>query len=93
MTVGDLCDRLTVFELQDWATFCEEHPLPADLIDVQGAMLCALLANINRAVDSTAYEVSDFRVIRPRTRPEPEVVKPTPTMTEADRLRAFFGRG
>lgn len=92
MTVAQLVDRLTVHELQDWQVFYSEHPFPADLIDIHGAQMCALTANLNRANGVQPFPVTDFMVIRPRM-PAVAPVKAKPKITEAQRIRAFFESG
>lgn len=78
---------MTAREFADWQAFAFEHPLPAELLDIHGAMVLAMLANINRAKDAAAFDPRDFMILRPRA------PKPTkPTLTMAQRMKALINR-
>ncbi len=55
---------MTVREFVDWQRFAIEHPFPADLIDIHGAMAFALLGNINLAQGAAPLETQDYLLVR-----------------------------
>lgn len=86
-------------EFYDWMEFFVLHPFPADIIDRQGAMQQALLANVNRDPQTPAYEPRRFLVIRdlpvaPAEVPAPtaqRAARPAPRApTIAERMRAMI---
>jgi hypothetical protein len=99
-TVEELSMAMTMREFHEWQIFTQSHPLPADIIDLHGAMNLAMLANINRDPHKqAAYDPRDFLVVRDRT--EAEEVKPVAKakpqkgggMTIAQRMRAMISGG
>jgi hypothetical protein len=93
-TVAEIRDTMTVAEFVDWQRFAIEHPFPADLIDIHGAMSFALLGNINSAQGAAPLETQDYLLVRPgRTvdpPPPPDKPKPAPVLSEADRMLSIF---
>lgn len=79
--MAELEATMTVQEFADWQRFSLVHPFPAELTDMHGAMLAAVLVNINRDPKSAPVEVSDFMILRERKREPVEV-------TEAEKMRA-----
>lgn len=95
-TVAEVKESMTVAEFVDWQRFALEHPFPADLVDIHGAIATALAVNMNRAEGAPPREVVDFLVLRfGLAKPAPPDWAPKPgkassTMTEADRLLSIF---
>ena len=91
-TVAEVRATMTAREFVDWQRFAIEHPFPADLIDVHGAMAFALLANINREAGAPPLDTRDFLLVRPGRNlapPADEKQKPA-AMSEADRMLSIF---
>jgi hypothetical protein len=83
---------MTVAEFVDWQRFAIEHPFPADLIDVHGAMAFALLGNVNQAAGSVPLDTRDYLLVRPgRTlAPPPDENEKPAALSEADRMLSIF---
>lgn len=91
-TVAEVKEAMTVAEFVDWQRFATEHPFPADLIDIHGAVATALAVNLNREANTPPHEAVDFLVLRfGLAKPEPKPAA-VPAMTEADRLLSIFGK-
>jgi hypothetical protein len=79
--------------------FHARHPFPADLLDHHGAMVAAILANVNKAQDHPTFELVDLLRIKPVPvveRPKPKLVEPPtqkPAMSEGRRIQAFMRAG
>lgn len=89
-TVRELADGITLQEFIDWQRFAAEHPFPADLVDIHGAMTVATLANVNRSPTARTFEVPEFRVLRPRAGDAQAAPAKPPPMLEADRMMLAF---
>jgi len=79
--VGEIERNMSAREMGDWRRFCFHRPLPFELTDIHGAMLLALLANINRPKDHPSFDPVDMMILR---------AKPTraaPTLTIAQRMK------
>lgn len=88
--MAELEATLSAREFAEWVAFAEVHPFPADLVDMHGAMVAAILANVHRAADAPAAPLSDFLALRPRpATPAKPTGKP---LTESQRIRAAMGR-
>lgn len=87
---------MTVREFVDWQRFAIEHPFPADLIDVHGAMAFALLGNINLAPGAAPLDTQDYLLVRPgRTVGGARAVEAPPPVDDAgpsiaDRMLSIF---
>jgi hypothetical protein len=91
-TVAEVKESMTVAEFFDWQRFATEHPFPADLVDMHGAIATALAVNMNRAAGEPPREVVDFLVLRFGLAKPVEAKKPSKvsTLSEADRLLSIF---
>jgi hypothetical protein len=96
-TVAEIRATMTVREFVDWQRFAVEHPFPADLIDIHGAMAFALLGNINLAQGAAPLDTQDYVLVR-RGRTSAGVEAPPPVEAPgepaapsiADRMLSIF---
>lgn len=60
MTVDRVRREMTAAELMEWAAFHRVYPLSETRIDLNAAMLCALVANALRGKGGRRYDIDDF---------------------------------
>jgi hypothetical protein len=93
--MGELEATMTMAEFYEWQAFAAHHHFPADLIDLHGAMQFALIANVNRASNTSAYDANDYLLLdHLKPAPPPPPTKPAPKPpTIAERMRAMISGG
>lgn len=55
-----MLNDLTNKELLDWQRFMATEPLPIQQAEYRNALLCSILANVNRGKDQKPYGLKDF---------------------------------
>jgi hypothetical protein len=77
MTVAEMMHRMTSAELSGWLAFSSVEPIGDDREDFRMAMLCSLIANVNRdpAKRAEPFTPMDFIVNfwkQPESEPDPD---------------------
>ena len=60
MSVRRAQQEIDSAEFAEWMAFNSIEPFGEERADVRSAMICCLLANINRGKGKKAYKISDF---------------------------------
>lgn len=55
---------MSLHEFRDWQKFVTLEPLLSERVDVNGAMVASVIANVNRGKGQTAYTIQDFLVVQ-----------------------------
>jgi hypothetical protein len=87
LTVAELEERMSLREFTDWQAFNRLEPFLPERVDLAGALVTSMLANINRPKGRRAFSVDDFMLVA-RTL---EAGKPPPTpQQEADYMKSVI---
>lgn len=86
MTIADLEDRMPAKEFHGWQLYFRIYRFPDELLDLQGATLASIVANIMRPRGYAAWKPEQFRLLRRDGFEDP--VEATPK----NEARALFGR-
>lgn len=74
-TVRELQARMDSAEFTEWQAFDALEPIGERRADLRMALLCQLIANINRDPKRAAYSINDFLLFRePAVPADPEEV-------------------
>lgn len=55
---------MSLREFRDWQKFVTLEPLLSERVDVNGAMVASVIANVNRGKGQSAYSIHDFMVVQ-----------------------------
>jgi hypothetical protein len=63
VTVAELQDRLSLQEFWDWQLFAAKEPFLSERVDLMGALISSVIANVNRGKGQKPLTVDDFMII------------------------------
>lgn len=67
--------QMSLEEMVGWQRFAAIHPFPAELLDMHGAQIASVIANVNRdpAKMPTPFQVTDFMILGQKRKTETPV--------------------
>ena len=93
MTRDELRNRITTRELQAWRLLEDIDPWGERREDVRAALICAVIANVNRGKDQKPYPIGDFLLDKMLFPEAPRVMSADETISAiAEINRALGGR-
>jgi hypothetical protein len=69
-TVGELEQRLSLREYWEWQEFFRLEPPIGERVDLMGALVASILANIHRKQGASQIEIDDFMLVSQQMRQE-----------------------
>lgn len=64
-TVAEIEQSMSASELVEWMEFSAREPFGANRENIHFAMLCALIANVNRGKNTQPFKPQDFMLVDP----------------------------
>ena len=89
MTVGELSNRMSSHELQEWIAYSLIEPFGEWRADLRAGIVASTIANVNRGKGRRAYKATDFM---PFERPQRKAQTPEEMKAVAHRVAAFVNR-
>lgn len=83
-------DRLSFREFADWQVFAASEPFLPERVDLAGALISSVLANINKGKGRKAFSISDFMVVERRVA---EADAPSAEASDQHLKRIIIGLG